>query len=307
MKRLSATAKAAINLTFAVVLWASAFVAIRIGLKGYSPGSLALLRYLIASVGMIFLYVFFSKRSKPAFKDLPLIFFMGIAGFGIYNITLNYGEITVPSGITSFILSQMPVVVMVLAPLLLKEKITLSSWLGLIISVFGVGLIALAHHEGHLRGEVTHLDLGIIFLLIAVFCGAIYAICYKSMALKYHPIELTSFAIWSGTVILLFYIPSLWREIQTAPSDATWAAVYLGIFPAVVGYLAWSYVLRYMPASRASSYLFLMPLVATFLGWLLLGEVPKLLALCGGIIALVGAVIATQCKRRLKGKITEVE
>ena len=59
MKTLSANAKAGINLTFCVVLWASAFVGIRIGLKGYSPGSLALLRYLIASASMIFIYLFF--------------------------------------------------------------------------------------------------------------------------------------------------------------------------------------------------------------------------------------------------------
>ena len=224
---------------------------------------------------------------------------MGVAGFGVYNITLNYGEVTVPSGITSFILSQMPVIVTLSAPVLLKEKITLSVWVGLMISVIGVSLIAVAYLDGGLQGamSVAQLDLGIIYLLIAVFCGAIYAICYKILAHKYHPIELTSFAIWSGTLLLLIYSPSLWGEIKTAPFSATLAVIYLGIFPAAIGYLVWSYVLRFMPASRASNYLFLMPLVATGLGWLLLGEVPKLLALCGGVVALIGAVIATQYHR----------
>ncbi|HVV68269.1 MAG TPA: DMT family transporter [Gammaproteobacteria bacterium] len=297
MKGVSDKTKAAICLTFCVVSWASAFVGIRIGLKGYSPGSVALLRYLIASMGMLFLYLFFSKRDKPALKDMPLIFFTGVVGFGIYNIALNYGEITVSSGITGFIISQMPVIVTLLAPLLLKEKIAKSAWVGLGVSVVGVGLIAIAHRgDGSGSSLQGNLDLGIWYLIIAVFCGAIYAVCNKILTPKYHPIELTAYTMWSGTFILLFYTPTLWTEVKTVSMSATLACVYLGAFPGFIGYLAWSYALRYMPASRASNYLFLMPLVATGLGWLLLGEVPKLLALCGGVVALVGAIIATQYK-----------
>lgn len=299
MKTLTATIKITISISFCVILWASAYVGIRIGLQSYSPGCLALFRYLIASCGMIVLYLFFSKRDKPQLKDLPLIFFMGATGFGIYNITLNYGELTVSAGITGFIIGQMPVVIAILAALLLKEKMTRLGILGMVICFLGITLIAISHHSNtqQLTGS---LDLGIIYLIIATLCGAAYGISYKFLAHKYDPIALTAFAIWSGTLVLLLYTPTLSHEIKAASRTANLAVVYLGIFPAVIGYLAYSYALRFMPVSRASSYLFVIPLITTLLGWLILDEIPTLLALLGGIIALLGAMITIKYKTSKK-------
>ncbi|MFT3742067.1 MAG: EamA family transporter [Gammaproteobacteria bacterium] len=275
---------------FTVFVWSSAFIGIRIGLQGYDPGSLALLRFLIASVGALFLYVFLSKRNKPALRDIVPIFSLGAIGIGLYNIGLNYGEVTIHAGTASFILSQIPVVVGLLAAWFLKEKMGIKHWIGLGVSIIGVGLISLSHDEG------LNFNLGILYLLLAVLCGGIYAILTKKLTYKYPPIVLTAFAMWSGTIILLPYLPRLIHEMQQASPASTGAAVYLGFVPAVLGYLGWSYVLRFISASRASSFLYLMPVVATILGWWILGEVPKLLALIGGVVALMGAVIVNQKK-----------
>lgn len=65
----------------------------------------------------------------------------------------------------------------------------------------------------------------------------------------------------------------------------------MGIFPGTLAYAAWSMILARMPASQAAGYLYITPILTTLLGWLFLGEIPLLLALLGGIIALLGAVI----------------
>lgn len=281
--------KAALAIITTVTLWASAFVVIRIGLQGYHPGSLALLRYLIASAGMLVLYLMSPKRSKIAPKDILPLALTGIIGIGIYNITLNYGEVSVTAGISCFIVSMIPVAVMLLAVLFLGEVVSLKRWIGFIISVCGVTIIAISHSSGDER-----LDRGIIYLLIAMLSGGIYSVLSRVLAVKYRPIELTAFIIWSGTLLMLIYLPDLHKDLHTATLKSTLAVIYLGIFPAIGAYAAWSYVLRYIPASRASSYLYAMPLVATLLGWLLLSEVPHWLGLVGGIIALLGAYIANQ-------------
>src|SRR5688572_4836136 len=86
--------KTKIALGVAIVLWSSAFVGIRAGLEGYSPGSLALFRFLIASICMFFIYWRLPTREKFHTKDFCLLVLFGAFGIGCYNVFLNYGEVS---------------------------------------------------------------------------------------------------------------------------------------------------------------------------------------------------------------------
>lgn len=268
--------------------WSSALVGIRVGLRGYDPGGLALFRYLIASVCMAFLYFFYNHRQKLSWRELFAVLINGVIGFGIYNWALNYGEVTVDSGISGFLVSQIPVWIVILAILFLKEKVTLQSWVGMGVSFMGISMIAIGHYQN------TSSSQGIMYILIAVLSGAVYAVGCKPLLKKINPINLTAYCIWFGTLSLLFYAPRLQQEIPNAPLSATLAAVYLGIVPAVIGYVSWSYVLHHLPASKASSCFYAMPILATLMGWLFLGEIPTWLSLVGGLIALSGAALINQ-------------
>jgi drug/metabolite transporter (DMT)-like permease len=74
------------------------------------------------------------------------------------------------------------------------------------------------------------------------------------------------------------------------------AAFYLGVFPGAIAYLGWSYVFARGPAARTATLLYLIPVLAIFIAWVWLREVPKVIALIGGAIALAGVflVIAGQ-------------
>ena len=86
---------------FVVLVWGSAYVGIRAGLESYSPGGLALLRFLVASVAVFLIYIRREKRQTMSLRDLSLAFTTGIVGIGIYNISLNYGELIVPAGMAA--------------------------------------------------------------------------------------------------------------------------------------------------------------------------------------------------------------
>ena len=75
--------------------------------------------------------------------------------------------------------------------------------------------------------------------------------------------------------------------------------VYLGIFPAAIAYVLWNYALSRMPASLLSSFLYLSPVIASFIAWLWLGEIPALLTILGGAVAILGVVLV-QTKGSLK-------
>lgn len=274
-------------LSMTMIFWASAFVSIRIGLHSYSPGAMGLFRYLIASVCMIFIYVRLPVRHRIAWRDLPLILLSGIMGIGLYNVAINYGELTTPAATASFVIAQTPVVVILLAFIFLSERLTWRDTVGLCISFVGVMIIAFGQHA-HM-----HYNAGVWFVLIATVSGGLYTILLKRLLVKFTALEVTVFAIWSGTASLLYYLPSLFRELHTASFWATTNVIYLGIFPAAIAYTGWSYVLARMKASDAILAQYFLPFLTTIIGFVVLRELPGFWAFVGGIIAMLGAFFAT--------------
>lgn len=272
----------------AIVLWASAFVGIRIGLADYSPGSLALLRFLVASLFMAAIYHAQGIKKHIPWKDRLQLLVAGMAGIGVYNICLNYGELSVSAGIASFVMGLMPVITVFLSLVFLQEKLSRGVWLGLFVSI--LGLVVLAFGEG----SQPDMQQGILAILVSALMGAILTLTQKQFASIYHPIEIISWVMWGGTLLLLMFAPTLVQEIQVAEYQTTAAVIYMGIFPAALAYLAWSYALKYLSATKASVTLYALPIVSTFLGFILLNEQPSTISLVGSGITLMGAFIANR-------------
>lgn len=277
--------KTKLILVVVLFLWASAFVGIRAGLQVYSPEGLALLRYLIASACMAIIYYRFPQKSSLKFRDMAALMAIGAIGIGVYNLTLNYGELSISSGMTSFITSQSPIITTIIAVIFFGEKLNFLRFFGFAVSLLGVVLIAF--------GEVGSFkwSLGMNYVLLATLAAGCYSVLQKPLLKKCHAIEATTFVIWGGTLFLAFYAPHLQHDLLTASLKATLTVVYLGVFPATLGYLGWNYVLSNIPASKAVSYLYFMPLLATILGWLYLHEMPVWISLVGGVVAIIGVVL----------------
>lgn len=276
------TNKLKLTILLTIFLWASAFVGIREGLHGYSPEGLALFRYMIASVCMAIIYLKLPHRNVMPWKDRLKLFAIGVIAIGVYNITLNYGELIVPSGVSSFIVSQSPLITAILAMLFLGESFTVLRACGFFISLIGITIIAIGDMHGF------NWDVSLMYVLIATVSGGLYTVLQKPFLKKYHAVEATTYVFWGGTLFLMIYFPHLKFDLTHASWLETSTVVYLGIFPAAIAYVGWTYILANMPASRAVSYLYAMPFVATFLGWICLAEVPVIWTLFGGLIAITG-------------------
>lgn len=280
--------KTKIALALALFLWASAFVGIRASLEEYTPEGLALLRYLVASCCMGLVYLRLPHRSVMHWRDVAGLLAIGVLGIGIYNIMLNYGELSISSGMASFIISQSPIMTAIFAMFFLGERLNAMRLLGFIVSFCGVVLIAIGEKGGF------KWDVGLIYMLIATVTGGFFSVMQKPFLKRYHAIEATSYIIWGGTLFLLIYTPEMRQDVLHASATSTLMVIYLGIFPGAIGYLAWAYALAAIPASRAVSFLYFMPFLATFLGWLYLGEVPMWLAVLGGVLAIIGVWLVNQ-------------
>jgi len=276
-----------------VVFWGSAFAGIRAGLHSYSPTHLALLRFLAASVACAVIVVRPGMR-RPALRDVPLIVLLGFLGFAFYNIALNIGEQSIPAGPAALLIQTLPIWTALAAVIFLGERMRTWGWIGIAVSFTGALVIALG------KGSGITLSWAAGLILLASVSASAYNIIQKTMLDRYRPLEITTWAIWAGTLLLVPFSGGLAGEICAAPMADTLAVIYLGVGPAALAYVTWAVVLSRLPASRASSILFVVPVIAFLVGWAWLGEAPNMNDLAGGVLAMGGVALVNTLGREKK-------
>lgn len=286
------TIKTYLLIGVALLFWAAAFPGIRAGLASYGPGEVALLRFGTASVALG-LYGLATRMRLPDARDLPVIALAGFLGISIYHVALNFGEQTVPSAAAALIISSSPVFTAMLSTRFLGERLTGWGWAGVLASFAGVALISLGHGEG------VAFDPNALLILIAAVATSLFMTVSKRPLKRYSGLAFSTYAIWAGTIPLLVFLPGLVRQMPVATPSATWAVVFLGLFPGALSYVLWSHALSKMPASSLAAFLNFQPVNAALIAWLWLREIPSVLTFVGGGVAIMGVLLVqTRGQRR---------
>src|SRR5690625_4187199 len=285
-----------------VIFWGSGFASIRAGLLGgFSAGHLMVYRYLIASLFFLIYALLPNSNFKlPRKEDLLPIFILGVIGIFFYHFGVTYGQLTINAGTTSMIVGSAPIFTTLLAVFILKEKMSKMSWIGLSIGFIGVILITLGS-----SGATFTFSTGLFLVFLATVSTSFFFVFQKSLLGKYHPIHLAAYFTWAGTIPMLFFTPGLWDTLQGATLEANVAAIYVGIFPAAVSYATWAMALSIGNVSTVSSMLYLEPPIAIFVAWIWLSELPSILSMIGGFIAISSVAIVNIVGRR-KQKVPSV-
>jgi drug/metabolite transporter (DMT)-like permease len=274
-----------------VVFWASAFAGIRAGLGEYGPGEIALFRFVVASVvlGCIALV---TRMRLPERRDLPAVFLAGFLAFTVYHVALNYGEVAVGAGAASVLINTAPLFTALLAVTFLGERLRVLGWVGMAVSFFGAVLISAGEGEGFGLAPQA------LLILLAALSSSIYFVIQKPYLQKYGALAFTTYAVWAGTLLSLVFLPGLISQMGAARPRTTLAMVYLGVFPTAIAYVTYAYAFSRTPASRAVSFLYLIPVMAYLIAWAWIGEVPTLLSVVGGCVTLSGVLIVNAFGRR---------
>lgn len=281
---------------FLLFIWSSAYTAIQVALDGFTPGSLALMRFSVASI-ILLIYVMFNRISAPDIKDVPLLFMCGFMGVSVYHLTLNWGQQYITAGSASMILDSYPVFVAILSSIILKESINFVKWSGILLSFFGILIIGFGEGAGILSSN------GVLLVLISAISLSLFDVIQKKLLTKYTPVELTSYFIWAGTFFLLFFSGSLFQDLKSASPAAISSVIYLGVFPGVVSYLVWSKLLSKYSITNISTVFYIVPFFAILFAFVILKEIPSLISIVGGVIALSGVVVVNFAEKiRLKYK-----
>lgn len=279
---LAATVAAGIT----VVLWASAFVGIRAVGTDVSAGGLALGRLLIGSVALGAL-VLIRREGLPSRRALPGIVACGLLWFAGYNLLLNAGERLVDAGTAAMLVNIGPLLIAALAGIFLGEGFPRALIAGALVAFTGTAMLAAATGIGD-DSSVA----GVALCLGAALAYAGGVVIQKPLLALSSALQVTWLACTVGAIACLPFAPALVREVTVAdPSVIGWV-VFLGVFPTAIAFTTWAYALRRTTAGRMGATTYLVPPVAILLAWVVLGEIPPLGALAGGIVCLVGVAIS---------------
>jgi drug/metabolite transporter (DMT)-like permease len=272
-----------------VLLWASAFVGIRAVGDTYSPGSLTLGRLVVAAVALTF-FARPLRNGLPTGRPLILVFLYGAVWFGAYNLALNAAERDLDAGTTALIVNIGPAIAALVAGVLYKEGFPRPLLIGMGVAFAGVALIAFSTDRDSTSVD-TASTTGVLLCVTAAVFYAFGAVVQKPALRHMEPVMSVWLGCLVGAVLCLPFAPALVDEVAGASfHDLAWL-VYLGVFPTAIGFSTWSYALKRISTGQAASTTYLVPAVATLISWIVLSEVPAVLAFAGGALCLVGVAI----------------
>ncbi|ENV58455.1 hypothetical protein F951_00789 [Acinetobacter soli CIP 110264] len=273
-----------------VLCWGYSPIGVHSALMAYRPEQIALLRFILAS---LFLLVLVAKKGiQPLkIKDLPALGILGIFSVTLHHLLINAGQQYV-SAVASSILSQsIPLFTLLISAFVLKQRIQLKQWGCILLGLVGALLVITAD-----RG-VEPPSLYSLFIVLAAVAWAIYFNLYKKFTLNYDVISMMCYVIWLGTLPLLLFSPHLPQAVMAASWQANLSIVLLGIFPSALAHVLWGSVLKTLPLTQASSFLYCTPLVAIALGLIMTGERPSLGVLIGGTVIIMSLIIMNYIKK----------
>jgi len=282
-----------VGLFITTTIWASTFISIKVALLQVQPNTLAFLRFFGASV-VLGLVCLFTGQGLVARKDWLWAATSGITGVTLYNFLQNQGLKYAGAVDSSILASLAPVFMVLLAWLILKEKVTHRQVVGIIIAFSGTFLVATNGSFAFLTLDPSRLW-GDFLILLTGIAWALYNVSLKKLLGKYSPTTVLTSSTMAGTAFLL---PAMLLEwpLNLSQVDAWgWVHIfYLGLFASALAYLLWNTALTKVSTATAGAYLYLMPVLTAIIAFVFLQEIPGYFTVIGGIMALIGTYFASE-------------
>ncbi|GGE49308.1 O-acetylserine/cysteine exporter [Halopseudomonas oceani] len=266
-----------------ILIWGLNFVVIKLGLDELPPMLLGAMRFTLAAIPA----VFFVRRPQ-----IPLRWLVA------YGMTISFGQFAflfsamangMPAGLASLVLQSQAFFTLLLAALLLSEKVRAHNLAGLLTAAAGLLLIGL-------RSGSSMTAIGLLLTL----CAALMWACGNIITKQVGQIDLTSLVVWGSLIPPLpFLAMSLWLEgpqqigqaLSQISSTAIFALFYLAFGATLIGYGLWSRLLSRYPAGQIAPFSMLVPVIGLSSANILLGETLDEMQLLGALLILLGLTI----------------
>ena len=273
----------------AIFFWATAFVLTKVVLKEVDVTILGVLRYFFASIIVIFILIK-KKIPLPKVKDIPAFIFAGFSGYAGYIVLFNIATLLSSPSTLSVINALAPAITAIVAYFIFNEKIKLIGWLSMSISFCGILILTL--WDG-----VLTINKGVLYMLIGCLLLSLYNISQRHLTKKYSSFDVSMYSMLIGGVLLVIYSPSSVENMFNISFSSLILIIYMSIFPSIISYFFWTKAFELAKhTTEVTSFMFVTPVLATLMGIIILGDIPKLSTLIGGVVIILGMILFNKTK-----------
>jgi drug/metabolite transporter (DMT)-like permease len=280
------------------VFWGSTYLGIGIAVEQIPPGIMCATRFLIAGAVMLAYCALTGRRILFSTRQLGHLAAVGILLLMGGNLTLSYAEQIVPTGLAALLIAVTPLWFLVLDSLLLGDHhISRRGKIGLIIGIAGVVVLIwpdLLHPNSLGRRELWWS----LALQLGSFSWAFGSVLSKKwQTAAADPFSAIAWQVFFAGIANLIFALLFERHANVMWSFRGVAAIlYLVVCGSWIGYTAYIWLLQHVPTSKVSTYAYVNPVVAIFLGWLVLHERIDRYILMGSAIVIASVVLVTSAK-----------
>lgn len=269
-----------------VVLWSTTFAGLVAALEHFGAGHLLFLRWTLTAL-LFFAFAVFTRMRLPRPADLGRIALAGVFGFSLYQMLLVSGQTGVSATMAGFLINMGPVFTTVLAIALGREEARWATWAGLVVCTIGLAVMGLA------KGGFGEMGPSAALIVLAALSFALYTIISKPLLARYRPLEVTTYAVIAGALPFVVFSSGSLAALQDAGTSGVLTLVYLAVIPGGVAYVLWARSLKGLGPGVASRFLYLVPVLGTFVSWAWIGEEPHLQTVIGGLVVMAGVMLAS--------------
>jgi drug/metabolite transporter (DMT)-like permease len=277
-------------LTTVYIVWGSTFIALAIAVRDLPPLLAMAMRHLVAGSALLAYSLPRGERSEDriGLSQVKAAFVFGGLLFLASHGGLAWAQQTVPAGVAALLVGSIPIWMALLDRVVFGRRLHVSAYVGFVVGFVGLAFLVDPFGAGSFD------RLGAVVILGAAFCWAAGSLYSRGAALPKRPLVSAGLAALCGGVLLL--IGSAVRgELSHlhVTLDALLAVGYLIVVGSLVGFTAYVWLLRSAPTSLVATYAYVNPIVAVFLGWLLLGEdiTPRMVAAGAAIVVAVALIV----------------
>ncbi len=284
--------KTKIILLFALLcfIWGSTWMAIRVGLESLTPMFSAGIRFFIASIAVLIIMKFRKIKIQSDKKSIILYLLMGIFSFALPFGFVYWGEQYVPSGLASVLFAVYPFFVALFSYLFISsETIGVYKLLGIILGFSGIVIIFSDSFSANFSSYV----IGMIAIVLSGVMQAGIAVTIKKYGGHLNPLSMNLVPMIFASLVMMFY-GFLFEDISFLKLNlnSVWSILYLAIFGSVITFTTYYWLLQRVNVVMLSLLAFITPIVALFLGWILLNEQLSARHFVGSFLVLIGLMTA---------------
>ncbi len=269
------------------VIWGSTYLLNKVAVAQLPPFMLASFRFVIAG-GLIFLFCLFRDMSlKISKKQLINTAIAGFLFLSVGNGIVVWALQIVDSGFASLLISSQPLVILLLMYILYRKPIQKSSIIGVVMGVLGIYLLVNQQQMIQSSDTVT----GAAVIIFGVFTWGYASIFVGKADLPQNYFVNTAYQMVIGGFVL--FVMSLGANEEWVMPNSwnhqTWLSmVGLILFGSIVAFTSFNYLLKTVSPEMVATSTYVNPVVAMFLGWLVLKETVTTQSIIAGVILLTG-------------------